>query len=90
MACDADVIVTELTVAVDPVAAAPNDVLAWASTNAATCGPSCTRASRLGFHTAFVRRPTEHGPNQTTDLEPKASWDVVAEDFVDLAKRLGC
>src|SRR5215468_4539320 len=38
-----------MTVAVDPAAAAPNDVLAWASTNAATCGPSCTRASRRGI-----------------------------------------
>src|SRR6516165_12726955 len=37
-----------MTIAVDPAAAAPNDVLAWASTNAATCGPSCTRASRRG------------------------------------------
>ena len=49
MACDGDVIVTELTVAVDPAAACPNDVLAWALTNAATCGPSCTRASRSGI-----------------------------------------
>src|SRR6266702_8090470 len=48
VACDGDVIVTEVTVAVDPAAAAPNDVLAWASTNAATCDPSCTRASRRG------------------------------------------
>ena len=49
MACDGEITVTEVTVAVDPAAAAPNDVLAWASTNAATCGPSCTRASRLGI-----------------------------------------
>jgi hypothetical protein len=48
VACDDDAIITELTVAVDPAAAAPNDVLAWASTNAATCDPSCTSASRLG------------------------------------------
>src|SRR6266702_4790474 len=49
VACDGDAIVTEVTVAVDPAAAAPNDVLAWALTNAATCGPSCTRASRRGI-----------------------------------------
>ena len=49
MACDGDVIETKETVAVDPVAAWPNEVLAWASTNAATCDPSCTRASRRGI-----------------------------------------
>src|SRR4029077_20707209 len=40
---------TEVTAAVDPIAACPNDVLAWASMNAASCGPSCTRASRRGI-----------------------------------------
>jgi hypothetical protein len=30
VACEGDVIVTKETVAVDPAAAAPNDVLAWA------------------------------------------------------------
>jgi hypothetical protein len=43
------VIVTAETVAVDPVAACPNEVLAWAWTNAATCDPFCTRASRRGI-----------------------------------------
>jgi 2-haloacid dehalogenase len=47
-------------------------------------------ASRLGFRTAFVLRPTEHGPRQTTDLRPERDWDVVASDFLDLADRLGC
>jgi len=47
-------------------------------------------ASALGFRTAFVPRPTEHGPGQTTDLEPERPWDVVASDFVDLAAKLGC
>ena len=41
--------ITELTVAVDPIAACPNDVLAWASMNAVSCEPSCTRASRRGI-----------------------------------------
>ena len=49
MAWDGDVIVTEETVAVDPVAACPNEVLAWAWTNAATCDPSWTKASRRGI-----------------------------------------
>lgn len=45
-------------------------------------------AQECGLHTAFVRRPTEHGPGQTTNLEPEGAWDLVAEDFEDLANRL--
>ena len=47
-------------------------------------------ARAVGFRTAFVRRRTEHGPGQTSDLEPAQAWDVVADDFVDLAGQLGC
>jgi 2-haloacid dehalogenase len=47
-------------------------------------------AAGCGFRTAFVARPTEHGPQQTTDLKPERDFDVVARDFVDLADRLGC
>ena len=46
-------------------------------------------AQAQGLRTAFVRRPTEYGPGQTTDLAPESDWDVVARDFVDLAERLG-
>ena len=45
-------------------------------------------AQALGFKTAFVRRPTEHGPGQTTDLEPAGEYDLVAEDLIDLAQQL--
>jgi 2-haloacid dehalogenase len=47
-------------------------------------------ASALGFRTAFVVRPTEHGPEQTTDLRAEREWDVVARTFEDLAAKLGC
>jgi 2-haloacid dehalogenase len=47
-------------------------------------------ARRAGLATGFVPRPTEHGPGQTTDLAPDDAWDVVAEDFGQLAERLGC
>ena len=47
-------------------------------------------ARGVGFHTAFVVRPTEYGPGQKTDLVAEQTWDVVARDFVDLAERLGC
>lgn len=47
-------------------------------------------ARTCGLRTAFVLRPREHGPAQTTDLAPAQAWDHVAVDFVDLAAQLGC
>lgn len=47
-------------------------------------------ARAVGFRTAFVHRPREYGPNQTTDLVPDPSVDVVAKDFMELADLLGC
>ncbi len=47
-------------------------------------------AASYGLSTAFVPRPSEHGPGQSTDLTPGQAWDVVAKDFVDLATKLGC
>ncbi|XAH21396.1 haloacid dehalogenase type II [Xylophilus sp. GW821-FHT01B05] len=46
-------------------------------------------ARECGLQTAFVPRPTEHGPNQTTDLQPAQAWDLVAPDFLALAQQLG-
>jgi 2-haloacid dehalogenase len=46
-------------------------------------------ARRCGFRTAFIPRPVEHGPDQTTDLEPEEHWDLVANDMEDLAAQLG-
>ena len=42
----------------------------------------------VGFRTAFVHRPREFGPGQTTDLKPDPSVDVIAKDFNDLADQL--
>jgi len=47
-------------------------------------------ARSRGFHTAFVSRPLEHGRNKTRDLKAEHDFDVIAEDFIDLAKKLGC
>ena len=47
-------------------------------------------AAKCGYRTAFVCRPTEYGPNQSTDLAPDHAFDIVAEDFLDLADQLGC
>lgn len=46
-------------------------------------------AQAAGMRTAFLPRPTEHGPGQTTDLGPEGDWDIVARDLEDLAAALG-
>jgi 2-haloacid dehalogenase len=47
-------------------------------------------ARRAGFGTAFIPRPTEHGPGQTIDLVAEEDWDFVAASLTELADRLGC
>ncbi|KWI34287.1 haloacid dehalogenase type II [Burkholderia stagnalis] len=47
-------------------------------------------ARRCGLTTAFVKRPTEHGPNQTTDLRAADAWDFEVDDLGELATKLGC
>ena len=46
-------------------------------------------AAACGLQTAFVPRPGEHGPGQTSDLAPEHEFDLVATDFIDLARQLG-
>ncbi len=46
-------------------------------------------ARACGLRTAFIPRPTEHGPGQTTDLQPAQDWDFVAADICGLADQLG-
>jgi 2-haloacid dehalogenase len=47
-------------------------------------------AQEVGFQTAFIRRPTEHGPEQRIDLEANGCWDICAESITDLATQLSC
>jgi 2-haloacid dehalogenase len=47
-------------------------------------------ARGVGFRTAFVARPLEHGPAQSKDLRAESDWDIVADGFTELAARLGC
>jgi 2-haloacid dehalogenase len=48
-------------------------------------------AKKQGMKTAFVARPGEHGPGQTSDLRPDATGiDLAPKDFVELAAKLGC
>ncbi|MFF2345115.1 haloacid dehalogenase type II [Pseudarthrobacter sp. NPDC058119] len=48
------------------------------------------RAAReAGLATAFIARPTEHGPGQVADLAPESDWDLVASSIPELARMLG-
>ncbi len=47
-------------------------------------------ARELGFRTAFVCRPTEHGPSQSTNLEPELNYDFAVSDLIELAQQLDC
>jgi 2-haloacid dehalogenase len=46
-------------------------------------------ASALGFRTAFIARPTEHGPGQETDLALTGDWDYAVDSLIELADLLG-
>jgi 2-haloacid dehalogenase len=70
---------------VDLLGLTPPDVMMVAAHN-----PDLVAARACGLRTAFVARPSEHGPGQTTDLTPEHAFDVVASDFADLAHRMGC
>jgi 2-haloacid dehalogenase len=61
----------------------PSEVMMVAAHNA-----DLAAAAFNGLRTAFVARPLEHGANQTSDLRPTHSWDVVAGDFLELADEL--
>jgi 2-haloacid dehalogenase len=46
-------------------------------------------AQNAGLATAFIPRPTEFGPRQTTDLGKTQKWDTIATYLNDLALQLG-
>ncbi len=52
--------------------------------------PSDLEAARgCGLRTCFVPRPLEHGPQRAgQDAGPEGDWDLVAADFVELARLL--
>ena len=62
---------------------APHEVMMVAAHNG-----DLLAARSVGMRTAFVARPREHGPGQTTDLTPAAEVDIAATDFRDLAAKL--
>jgi 2-haloacid dehalogenase len=69
---------------VDILALRPEEVFLVAAHN-----DDLAAARRCGMRTAFVARPTEHGPSQASDLFPLEEWDVIAKDLVDLAGKFG-
>ena len=71
--------------ACDLLGLAPSEVIMTAAHN-----DDLKAAARCGLRTAFVPRPTEHGPGQIKDLTPDPSIDISAISFIDLADKLGC
>ncbi|MEO0676067.1 MAG: haloacid dehalogenase type II [Pseudomonadota bacterium] len=61
----------------------PEDVMMVAAHN-----DDLAAAQAVGLKTAFVARPTEHGPDQTTDLAPTGAWDISTPTFTELATTL--
>ena len=47
-------------------------------------------ARKVGYRSAFVRRPDEWGAASPPDPTPDPSHDIVVDDFSQLADRLGC
>jgi 2-haloacid dehalogenase len=51
--------------------------------------PSDLRAAaRTGLRTAYVIRPLERGPDRPVIRNPMGNFDIIAEDFIDLAEQL--
>ncbi len=46
-------------------------------------------AQKRGLRTAFVHRPLERGPGKGAAMPPKDRYDVIANDFIELADQLG-
>jgi len=47
-------------------------------------------ARSCGLQTAFIARPDEYGPQQTTDQQAEHDFTYIADDFIELAEKLGC
>lgn len=46
-------------------------------------------AARVGLRTAYVIRPLERGPGRPVNRNPDGEFDYTADDFLDLARKLG-
>jgi 2-haloacid dehalogenase len=45
-------------------------------------------ARKHGLRTAYIHRPFEHGPGKANEIPPSDRYDIVANDFLDLADQL--
>ena len=70
--------------AADILDLAPSEIMMVAAHNG-----DLIAASGVGLRTAFVSRPAEYGPGQTTDQSAGNDYDVEATDFIDMASQLG-
>jgi 2-haloacid dehalogenase len=48
-----------------------------------------TAAKEIGFKTAYINRPLEFGPDKPNDATDHMSYDIIADDIIDLAVKLG-
>lgn len=64
---------------------APQEVMMVAAHNG-----DLAAAQKIGFRTAFVCRPTEHGEKQSRDFRAEGDWDHDVNGMDELADRLGC
>ncbi|HEY7338243.1 MAG TPA: haloacid dehalogenase type II [Bryobacteraceae bacterium] len=46
-------------------------------------------ARSFGLRTGFIHRPEEYGPSRRGDTAKSGDFDVVAEDMIDLAAKMG-
>lgn len=67
----------------EAIAVAPENAMMVAAHN-----DDLEAAAQLGMKTAFVLRPVEHGPAQSTDLSPQGDWTVCVESMEELAEKL--
>lgn len=65
--------------ACDALALEPEQVMMVAAHN-----DDLKAASAIGLQTAFIARPTEHGPEQDVDLEPTGAWTRLLSDLREL------
>lgn len=70
---------------VEALGCAPGNVLMVAAHNS-----DLEAARSCGLQTAFIVRPTEHGPGQKTDLAAEGTWTFRQNQFADLVEILGC
>ncbi len=71
--------------AIDLLGGEPQSIMLCAAHNY-----DLSRGRKFGMQTAYVNRPTEYGPDQTTDLKADQDWEIVATSIEEVADRMDC